>query len=109
MVSNSEHLGIRGYLKRNLSLYRAPVSSYGPSNTNVQLLNLQEETKKGIEFNFNKYMFAKEMEMNEALDRVVPLCHPEKLHESMRYSLPTGGKRVCLVLCITACELVGGT
>ena len=79
-------------MKRKLSLYRAPVSSSGASNTNVQLLNLQEETKKGIEFNFNKYMLAKEMEMNEALDRVVPLRYPEKLHESMRYSLPAGGK-----------------
>ena len=65
--------------------------------------------KKGIEFDFNKYMLAKEMEMNEALDRVVPLRYPEKLHESMRYSLPTKGKQVCLVLCIAACELVGGT
>ena len=96
-------------MKRKLSLYRAPISSYGPSNTNVQLLNLQEETKKGIGFNFNKYMLAKEMEMNKALDRVVPLRYPEKLHESMRYSLLAGGKRVRLVLCIAACELVGGT
>ena len=54
-------------------------------------------------------MLAKEMEMNEALDRVVPLRYPEKLHESMRYSLLVGGKQVHHVLCIAACELVGGT
>ena len=65
--------------------------------------------KKGIEFDFNKYMLAKEMEMNEALDRFVLLRYLEKLHESMRYSLLAGGKRFRLVLCIAACELVGGT
>lgn len=110
-VSNSEHLaGLRGYSKRKLSLYRAPVSSFGPSaNTNVQLLNLPEETKKGVEFDFNEYMVAKAMAVNEALDKAVPLRYPEKLHESMRYSLLAGGKRVRPVLCIAACELVGGT
>ena len=96
-------------MKRKLSLYRAPVSSSGPSNTNFQLLNLQEETKKGIEFDFNEYMVAKAMVVNEALDKAVTLRFPEKLHESMRYSLLAVGKRVRPVLCIAACELVGGT
>lgn len=47
--------------------------------------------------------------MNAALDCAVPLVYPPKIHESMRYSLLAGGKRVRPMLCIAACELVGGS
>ena len=47
--------------------------------------------------------------MNEALDKAIPLTYPKKIHESKRYFLLAGGKRVRPVLCIAACELVGGT
>lgn len=43
-----------------------------------------------------------------ALDEAVPLQHPIKLSEAMRYSLLSQGKRVCPILCIASCELVGG-
>lgn len=46
--------------------------------------------------------------VNEALDMAVKVKHPEKLYVSMRYSLLAGGKRVRPVLCLAACELVGG-
>jgi geranylgeranyl diphosphate synthase type II len=92
-----------------LSLYRDAASSCRSSNTIVQLLDLSEEVKTVVEFDFKKYMHAKAISVNEALDRAVPLRFPQKLHESMRYSILSGGKRVRPVLCIAACELVGGT
>lgn len=47
--------------------------------------------------------------MNEALDRAIGLQAPEVIYESMRYSLLAGGKRLRPLLCIAACELVGGS
>ncbi|KAJ7541699.1 hypothetical protein O6H91_10G071400 [Diphasiastrum complanatum] len=60
-------------------------------------------------FNLKAYMLAKAKAVNSALDVAVPLRYPEKIHEAMRYSLFAGGKRVSPILCIAACELVGGT
>lgn len=59
-------------------------------------------------FDFKSYMLQKANSVNQALDAAVSLKHPLKIHESMRYSLLAGGKRVRPVLCIAACELVGG-
>ncbi|GJP38918.1 hypothetical protein CLOM_g23330 [Closterium sp. NIES-68] len=61
------------------------------------------------EFNFEAYMRAKAIAVNQALDAAVPLQYPERIHEAMRYSLLAGGKRVRPCLCIAACELVGGS
>lgn len=46
--------------------------------------------------------------VHTALDAAVPLVYPEAITEAMRYSLLAGGKRVRPVLCLAACELVGG-
>ena len=46
--------------------------------------------------------------VHAALDAAVPLAYPEAVTEAMRYSLLAGGKRVRPVLCLAACELVGG-
>ncbi|CAN0911975.1 Geranylgeranyl pyrophosphate synthase, chloroplastic [Linum grandiflorum] len=54
-------------------------------------------------------MLRKANSVNQALDAAVPLKEPAKIHDSMRYSLLAGGKRVRPVLCLAACELVGGT
>ncbi|RZC25847.1 Geranylgeranyl pyrophosphate synthase, chloroplastic [Glycine soja] len=54
-------------------------------------------------------MIAKAHTVNQALDTAIALRDPHKIHEAMRYSLLAGGKRVCHMLCITTCELVGGT
>uniref|UniRef100_A0A803KVZ1 Geranylgeranyl pyrophosphate synthase n=1 Tax=Chenopodium quinoa TaxID=63459 RepID=A0A803KVZ1_CHEQI len=59
-------------------------------------------------FNFKKYMVEKVKSVHKALDMAVELKHPEKIYKAMRYSLLAGGKRVRPVLCIAACELVGG-
>ncbi|KAE8688933.1 Detected protein of confused Function [Hibiscus syriacus] len=42
------------------------------------------------------------------LDEAVPLHHPLKINEAMRYSILAGGKRVCPILCIASYELVEG-
>lgn len=60
-------------------------------------------------FNFKSYMMGKADSVNQALERAVALREPLKIHESMRYSLLAGGKRVRPALCIAACELVGGS
>lgn len=59
-------------------------------------------------FDFKSYMLQKIKSVNQALDAAVPIREPIKFHEAMRYSLLSEGKRVCPVLCIAACELVGG-
>ncbi|CAN4080017.1 unnamed protein product [Withania somnifera] len=59
-------------------------------------------------FDFRSYMLEKIKSVNQALDAAVPIREPIKFHEAMRYSLLSEGKRVCPVLCIAACELVGG-
>ncbi|CAG7876960.1 unnamed protein product [Brassica rapa] len=60
-------------------------------------------------FDFMLYMVNKAKFVNKALDEAVPLCEPAlKIRESMRYTLLSGGKRVRPMLCLAACELVGG-
>ncbi|PIA55534.1 hypothetical protein AQUCO_00700082v1 [Aquilegia coerulea] len=59
-------------------------------------------------FNFDSYLSQKGKSVNQALDKAVPLKEPKIIHESMRYSLLAGGKRIRPILCIAACELVGG-
>nr|ABD92926.2 geranylgeranyl diphosphate synthase [Stevia rebaudiana] len=73
-----------------------------PSENN----NLQ--THLETPFNFDSYMLEKVNMVNEALDASVPLKDPIKIHESMRYSLLAGGKRIRPMMCIAACEIVGG-
>lgn len=60
------------------------------------------------EFDFKAYLVSKAAEVERALDASVPLHYPERVTESMRYSLLAGGKRIRPMLCIAACELVGG-
>ncbi|KAG8389968.1 hypothetical protein BUALT_Bualt01G0034600 [Buddleja alternifolia] len=59
-------------------------------------------------FNFDDYVAEKVNHVNEALDDAVPVKYPPTIHEAMRYSLLAGGKRIRPMLCIAACEAVGG-
>ncbi|KAK4711906.1 hypothetical protein R3W88_006419 [Solanum pinnatisectum] len=68
----------------------------------------REAGKTSSVFDFKSYMVQKIKSVNQALDAAVPIREPIKFHEAMRYSLLSEGKRVCPVLCIAACELVGG-
>ncbi|XP_062181248.1 geranylgeranyl pyrophosphate synthase 7, chloroplastic-like [Phragmites australis] len=91
--------------KHSALSFRCAVTSQTASNTTTAtVLQANKEA-----FGFEQYMASKAAAVNEALDRAVPLRHPaERLHESMRYSLLAGGKRVRPVLALAACELVGG-
>jgi len=60
------------------------------------------------DFDFNSYIYQKANIVNQALDDAVQIKEPLKIHESMRYSLLAGGKRIRPILCIAACELFGG-
>nr|ACA21458.2 geranyl diphosphate synthase 2 [Picea abies]AMK97470.1 geranyl disphosphate synthase [synthetic construct] len=107
--STSKHLGLRGHLKKELLSHRLLLSSTRSSKALVQLADLSEQVKNVVEFDFDKYMHSKAIAVNEALDKVIPPRYPQKIYESMRYSLLAGGKRVRPILCIAACELMGGT
>ena len=61
------------------------------------------------EIDFAKYVKEKNAAIEQALSDSVPTIYPERLHESMRYSLLAGGKRIRPCLAIAACEMVGGT
>nr|ALD84326.1 geranyl diphosphate synthase [Morus alba] len=86
------------------------------SLSTVSAVLTQQETETVTEvleeekapFNFKAYMIQKANSVNQALDDAVSLREPQTIHEAMRYSLLAGGKRVRPVLCLTACELVGG-
>nr|AAV74397.1 geranylgeranyl diphosphate synthase [Adonis aestivalis var. palaestina] len=68
----------------------------------------ETQSYKESAFQFEEYMAEMAERVNQALDDSVPLRHPLKIHEAMRYSLLAGGKRVRPILCIASCELVGG-
>ncbi|KAK7250836.1 hypothetical protein RIF29_33554 [Crotalaria pallida] len=72
------------------------------------VLTKEDTLKEKPAFNFKSYMVEKGRSVNQALDDAVLLREPQKIHEAMRYSLLAGGKRVRPVLCVAACELVGG-
>ncbi|XP_023518151.1 geranylgeranyl pyrophosphate synthase, chloroplastic [Cucurbita pepo subsp. pepo] len=69
---------------------------------------VEQNDQKGV-FSFKDYMVQKANLVNQALNDAVSLRDPLKIHEAMRYSLLAGGKRVRPVLCLAACELVGGS
>ncbi|MEH1895918.1 MAG: geranylgeranyl diphosphate synthase CrtE [Nostoc sp.] len=71
---------------------------------NVQKIPPEEAT-----FNLAVYLKERQKLCDRALDRAIPIIYPEKIYESMRYSLLAGGKRVRPILCLATCEMIGGT
>ena len=55
------------------------------------------------ELDFAAYIAEKNAAIEQALSDSVPEMYPERLHESMRYSLLAGGKRIRPCLCVAAC------
>ncbi|KAK4426859.1 Geranylgeranyl pyrophosphate synthase, chloroplastic [Sesamum alatum] len=89
---------------------RKPIN-FSALTVSAVLVEEQKEESKRIEvptFDFKNYMLGKASSVNKALEEAILLREPLKIHESMRYSLLAGGKRVRPMLCIAACELVGG-
>ncbi|XP_010531187.1 PREDICTED: geranylgeranyl pyrophosphate synthase, chloroplastic/chromoplastic-like [Tarenaya hassleriana] len=60
------------------------------------------------DFDLKSYITQKAESFDKSLDEAVPLGEPLKIHEAMRYAILAGGERVPPVLCLAACELVGG-
>nr|AKQ24577.1 geranylgeranyl pyrophosphate synthase [Lepidium apetalum] len=95
--------------KRTVSSLPSPSSTTIVSSSVVTTEDSKSQSSSSSSsFDFMSYIIHKAESVNKALDSAVPLREPLKIHESMRYSLLAGGKRVRPVLCIAACELVGG-
>lgn len=87
-----------------------PINAANTSIAQPSIQIQESETLNPIfpNFNFQDYISTKAKKINTALDDAVPLQNPFKIHQAMRYSLLAGGKRVRSILCLAACELVGG-
>lgn len=61
-------------------------------------------------FSLNRYLDRSCKQVNAALNRHLPKASakPKTLHESMRYSMFAGGKRLRPILCMAAAEACGG-
>jgi geranylgeranyl diphosphate synthase type II len=59
-------------------------------------------------FDFKAYLCQARERVEAALDASMGPERPESLRDAMRYSLLAGGKRLRPILCLAACELVGG-
>ena len=60
-------------------------------------------------FDFGAYLKLSRDRVEIALDSSMGPERPESLRDAMRYSLLAGGKRLRPILCLAACELVGGS
>lgn len=61
-------------------------------------------------FDLNGYLDTRRQAVETGLDQAMPAEteRPAVLHEAMRYSVMAGGKRLRPILCMAACEAVGG-
>ena len=74
-------------------------------------MKLMSKTKPHIpsKLDASAYLDVWTKRVEEELDRLVPeISEPPEMFEIMRYSLFAGGKRLRPVLCLAACEAVGG-
>ncbi len=70
-------------------------------------------TKNGAEskqskFDLSVYLKERQQLVEAALNKSIAVVYPEKIYESMRYSLLAGGKRLRPILCLATCEMTGG-
>jgi len=63
-----------------------------------------------MDFDLKTYVDARRVEVEEALGRFLPAggAYPESLHEAMRYSVFSGGKRFRPILCLASFDASGG-
>ncbi len=88
-------------------------------NTQVferSLQNSQLDQRQGFEreineatFDLKAYLLEWRSQVEVALNKSITVVYPEKIYESMRYSLLAPGKRLRPILCLASCELSGGT
>ncbi|MDZ8260245.1 geranylgeranyl diphosphate synthase CrtE [Nostoc sp. ChiQUE01b] len=71
--------------------------------------NVQKTPPEEATFNLAAYLKERQKLCDNALAQAIPIVYPEKIYESMRYSLLAGGKRIRPILCLATCEMMGGT
>jgi geranylgeranyl diphosphate synthase type II len=66
--------------------------------------------KSPAAFDLSQYLDQTCARVDAALDKLLPAesAPPPTIHKAMRYSIFAGGKRIRPVLCLAACEAVGG-
>ncbi|XP_020222431.1 heterodimeric geranylgeranyl pyrophosphate synthase small subunit, chloroplastic [Cajanus cajan] len=65
---------------------------------------------KAANFDLKTYWGSLIVQINDKLDEAIPVRFPPQIYEAMRYSvLAKGAKRAPPVMCISACELFGGS
>jgi geranylgeranyl diphosphate synthase, type II len=60
-------------------------------------------------FNLEHYLAKQQAQVETALNQSIATVYPQKIYDSMRYSLLAGGKRLRPILCLATSELLGGT
>lgn len=68
-----------------------------------------QKTPQEVKFDLRAYLKERQKLCEAALDKSISIRYPEKIYEAMRYSLMAGGKRLRPILCLAACEMMGGT
>ncbi|MHC0068488.1 geranylgeranyl diphosphate synthase CrtE [Nostoc sp. UIC 10890] len=77
-------------------------------NKSLQVLEVDISPEVAT-FNLSTYLLERQALIERALECSIAVVYPEKIYESMRYSLLAGGKRLRPILCLASCELSGST
>jgi geranylgeranyl diphosphate synthase type II len=82
-----------------------------PTPLATQLKSLVNPGRMTAMFDLDAYLKDRRALVERALEQRLPpgSTRPAILHEAMRYSVMAGGKRLRPILCMAACEAVGGT
>ena len=72
------------------------------------VLTNSPESSEPMTFDLAGYLTQQRQRVEAALDAAIPLAEPKTIYDAMRYSLLAGGKRLRPILCLAACELIGG-
>ena len=101
VTSNAASVAFRNNAKQGKARQsKAPAARRGA--TPVRAVAPSSSEVKSSEADFAKYIKKKNAAIEKALSDSVPMMYPERLHESMRYSLLAGGKRIRPCLCVAA-------
>lgn len=73
------------------------------------VLTDDRNSPQDAQFDLSAYLADGKSRVEAALDRSLPVTYPEQIYEAMRYSLLAGGKRLRPILCLTTCQMTGGT
>ena len=66
------------------------------------------QLEKPTTLDLDRYLKEQKTLVENALDKSLAIGIPQKIYESMRYSLLAGGKRLRPILCLASCRLTGG-